>query len=126
MTEITQIATYLAGIFNNYVKKYSITNAEYITEASRGDKNILGYEYSISGGLSNNSTSSTAINDYNLAYNYWIDLSKSYAKDSVNNEFIPLVGNGISVKISNGNILVTTTDDNSNFDIAKIVINYIK
>ena len=126
MTEFTQIATYLAGIFNQYIKKYTISNTEFVTGGNRGSLPIYGVEYTLEDTLPNNSSITQAIDGYSLAYTYWIDLSASYAKNSITKDVVPLVGDGLSISITDGDIVISSSDDKTAYDVVKVVLNYTK
>lgn len=128
MSYLQQIGTYVANAMNDYMRKFNISTTEYKTGYKRGSSDVYGVEQTLSVGLGNTTTITEAITGYTGTYTYWIDLNNSYAHDATNDVTIPLVGDGVSIKIddANGEIDITTTDDKSSFGVVKLVLNYTK
>jgi len=109
---------------------YDIGATEYKCGYKRGGKEVFGIEVDC-GALPNSTTKLTPIPNYNSNFNYWIDTSKSYSKDSVKH-VIPLpnvAGSPYHILadiLPEDKIRIITSANYTGFTTTKITLNYTK
>lgn len=117
-------------LINKKIESFNISSSEFKCGYTRNGKEVFGIEVDC-GALPNATIKLIEIPNHNANYNYWIDITKSYARTSNKSSLItiPYVANApyhVSIDLTDGKIRIIPYSNRTAFTETKIVLNYTK